>query len=52
MPVTADAPFPCKRPVSVVAPVPPFATVSAFVRLSVPIQPVVIVPRVEVELEN
>ena len=36
MPVIAPVPLPWRRPVSVVAPVPPFATVRAFPRVSVP----------------
>lgn len=37
MPVIAPVPLPWRRPVSVVAPVPPFATVSALPRVRVPI---------------
>ena len=46
--LTGDAPLPRRMPVSVVEPVPPLATVSALVRLSVPIQAVVEVKSVEV----
>lgn len=49
-PVIAPVPFPVRHPVSVVAPVPPFATVRALVRFKVPIQPVVAVKSVEVAL--
>ena len=52
MPVIAEVPLPWRRPVRVEAPVPPFATVKSFVRLSVSIHAVVEVKRVDVALLN
>ena len=37
IPVIAPVPLPCRRPVRVLAPVPPLATARSLVRLSVPI---------------
>lgn len=51
-PVIAPVPLPVRHPVRVEAPVPPLATVRAFVRLSVPIHEFVDVWSVVVAFEN
>ena len=45
--VNADVPFPCRRPVSVEAPVPPFATVRSLVSTRVPPKRLVAVKAVD-----